>query len=112
MKIMKNIFFRNIDIKTVRMLGFSFCKKNMKIDTFSDQLELRKWKKIFHIFSRAKIHILRDFRSKNDGFQIDQYMLVCPKIEKISISGFLSRIAVFGPVHNLQPSEKCFGTGK
>jgi hypothetical protein len=44
-------------------------------------------------------------------FQIDQYMLVCPEIEKISISVFFSRIAVFEPVNNLQPSEKCFGAG-
>ena len=31
MKIMKKTFFRKIDLKTVRILGFFFCKKNMKI---------------------------------------------------------------------------------
>ena len=100
MKIMNFFFFRKIDLKTVRMLGFFFCKKNMKIHEISDQLELIKWKIFFfHIFSRAEIRILRYFRSEIDGFQIDQYMLVCQKIEKISKLNLFSRIAVSGALN-------------
>ena len=99
MKIMNFFFFRKIDIKTARMLGFFFCKKNMKIHEFYEQLELRKWEKKNHVFSRAKMRIFRYFRSKIDGFQIDQYMLVCQKIEKISKLSLFSRIAVFGPLN-------------
>ena len=99
MKIMNCFFFRKIDLKTARMLGFFFCKKNMKIHEFSDQLELIKWEKKIHVFSRAEIRILRYFLSKIDGFQIDQYMLVCQKIEKISKLSLFSRIAVSGALN-------------
>ena len=71
----------------------------MKIHEFSDQLELIKWKFFFRIFSRAEMRILRYFRSKIDGFQIDQYMLVCQNIEKISKLSLFSRIAVPGALN-------------
>ena len=103
---------RKIALKSTKIVGYFFLEPFWKIQDISDGLERFWGQKIFSIVFKIAYYVNLGFSS----IFLDQNflnfwprdMLLCPKITKISKSGFFTKNGLWTPLNTMRPYLKCF----